>query len=155
MNVRRNRQSGKRFERGITVMEVLIALGLLVVLVSFASPTLSGATARAELKAATENVDLSVRMARSAARQFSTPVVMQIVEDTRTHEQVITFAMPEAAENAVAISGLLDYQLPESVRWESKLPDVSFDDRGMVKRPLQVELVSLLDDDLTHRLVVE
>lgn len=144
-----------RSHRGVTVLEVLIALGLLVVLLSFASPSLSGAAARAEMKAAAENMDLSIRMARNTARQLQTTVVMHLHTDRKARRHTVTYTVPGLQLNAPETATLIDYQLPESVRIEASDPIVRFDFRGVAEKPVQVALVSLHDDDLNHRILVE
>lgn len=139
---------------GITVLEILIALGVLVVLLSFAAPSLSGATARAELKAAVENMDLNIRMARNAARQFHTTVVMHLETDRRARHHRVTYSMPDLPANAQQAATLLDYEFPESVRMTASEPSVRFDFRGMIDQPVQVTLLSMHDDDLSERILV-
>lgn len=145
----------RKFSEGITVLEVLIALGLLVVLLSFASPSLSGATARAELKAATENMDLNIRMARNAARQLNTAVIMHLETSREARHHRVSYSIPDRRADSATTATLLDYEFPESVRVVASENAIRFDAKGMVNPPVQLMLVSLLDDDIDKRVLIE
>jgi Tfp pilus assembly protein FimT len=145
----------RKFHAGITVLEVLIALGLLVVLLSFAAPSLSGATARAELKAAMENVDLNIRMARNTARQMNTDVIMHLENSHSARHHSISYFVPARQTDIAEVTTLMDYQFPESVRIVASETDIRFDSRGLVEPPVQLRLISLLDDDVNERILVE
>lgn len=146
----------KAQSRGIFVVDILIGLGVLLVVLAFASPSLSQATAKAELKAAVENMDLSVRMARSTARQLETDVVMHLENDPIDKQWSVTFSIPQENAQTGANSVLQDYQLPPGVRLESNVPSVRFDKRGMVESTtLLLMLVSNQDEDINERLVIE
>jgi len=142
-------------ERGITVLEVLVALGVIVVLLSFAAPSLSGATAKAELKAATENLDFSIRAARNTARQFNTPVIMHLHNDRKAKFHSLSYSLPSRPETAGAESLLQTYEFPTGIRIVAEEQDIRFDFRGVVQAPVQVMLVSNLDDDIQQRVLVQ
>jgi Tfp pilus assembly protein FimT len=149
------RLRSRKFQAGITLLEVLIALGLLVVLLSFATPSLSGATARAELKAATENVDLNIRMARNTARQMNTDVIMHLETSHSARHHSISYSVPGRQKDIAAVTTLMDYQFPESVRIVAGQTDIRFDSHGLVEPPVQLMLISLLDDDVNKRILIE
>lgn len=141
-------------QAGITVLEVLIAVGLLAVLISFASPSLSGAAARAEFKASVEHMELNLRIARNAARQNNTTVTMHLNNADQQIHHSVTYSMEGQAEDSAEASALLAWEFPESVRIRSSAPKVRFDFRGVAEESVQLELVSLHDDDLTHRFLI-
>jgi hypothetical protein len=49
----------------------------------------------------------------------------------------------------------MDYQFPESVRIVASQTDIRFDSHGLVEPPVQLMLISLLDDDVNKRILVE
>lgn len=154
MNRRFSRFHGRSGHLGITVPEVLLVVAVILVLLSFAAPSLTGATARAELKDATAGMDLGIRMARSTARRLDTVVIMHLQNDRKARLHSVTFSMPELPLDAAEAAMLVDYHLPESVRLETNGHDVRFDGRGIVAEPVQIALVSLHDDDLYERLLI-
>ena len=56
--------------RGITLVEILLVISLLVILLSFAIPSMGGAAAKAEMTATVENVQHSIQSARNMARML-------------------------------------------------------------------------------------
>ena len=145
----------KAQSRGIGVLDILIGLGVLLVVLAFASPSLSQATAKAELKAAVENMDLSVRMARSTARQLETDVIMHLETNPLDKPCSVSFSIPQENATTGSNSVLQDYQFPPGVRLESNVPSVRFDKRGMVETTTLLMLVSNQNEDLSERLVIE
>lgn len=144
-----------RRQQGITVLEILIALGLLVVFISFASPSLSGASARAEFKSAAEHMGFNIRMARNSARQLNTTVIMHLERERSARHHGVTYSLPYLEADARDGAALMDYRLPASVRIVSPDTQVRFDFRGIAEQPVQIELVSLKDDNLSHRFLIE
>lgn len=155
MDRRYSRSHGRSLHLGITVPEVLLILAVILVLLSFAAPTLTGATAKAELKDATAGMDLGIRMARSTARRLDTVVIMHLHNDRKARNHSVTFSMPDLPLDAPEAAMLVDYHLPESVRVETNGHDVRFDGRGLVEEPVQIALVSLHDDELYERMLID
>jgi len=146
-------------QHGISVLEVLIGLSLLAVLLSFATPSLSGATAKAELKAAVENMEFSIRSARNTARQLNTDVIMHVQQGRHEKHHSVTFSMPAlapTAETAANMSSLLQtFTFSENIRLAASEESIRFDFRGMVDAPVQILLVSSMDDAVNQRLLIE
>lgn len=147
--------STKTRSRGIGVLDLLIGLGVLLVVLAFASPSLSRATAKAELRAAVENMELSVRMARSTARHLETDVIMHLETDPADKQCSVTFSVPQENAKSGSAALLQDYVFPPDVRLESNAPSVHFDKQGMVESTTLLLLVSNQDEDLSERLVIE
>lgn len=137
--------------RGITLVEILIVLSVLVVLASFAIPSIGNATARAELTAATENVRYSIEAARKLARSTETPVVLRIIDEPGPGGQGIGFGRATAG----ASETVQDYRLPEDVRIVAATNSFNFDSRGLVDNPGQLTLVSIVDDSITESVAIE
>jgi len=137
--------------RGITLVEILIVISVLVVLASFAIPSIGNATARAELTAATENVRYSVEAARKLARSSESRVYLRVTDAPGPGGQGIGFG-PVGSE---AKDTVQDYRLPEDVRLVAAIDSFEFDARGLVQHPGQLILVSTVDDSITETVTVE
>ena len=141
--------------RGISVLEILIALGLLVVIISFASPSLSSVTAKAELQAAVRNTEFSIRAARQTARMLETDVIMQLHTDRKLKQHYISYTLPQKAERQDTGHAIQDFQYPAGIRVVSEKEFLHFDSRGVLERPVKLMLVSTVDDDINERLLIK
>jgi len=139
--------------KGISLVEILIALGMLVVILSFAAPALQGASAKAELRAAVENLEFSIRTARYKARQYEREVLMHLDTDPLSDRHSVSFAIQ--GDKAGFASSLQDFQFSPGIRLVSDSPSVLFDSRGMLQLPVQVVLVSREDADISQILMIE
>ena len=148
-------QSTRTRSSGISVLEVLVALGVLVVIVSFASPSLSSITARAELQSAVENAEFSIQMARSTARELETDVVMHLKTGRHEKQHSISFSFPNRKAELNTANLLQEIQFPPDIRLVTDESSVHFDSRGLVEVPVQVLLVSNLDEDFSERLLIQ
>lgn len=143
--------------RGITLVEILLVISVLVILLSFAMPSAGSATARAELKAAFENVQYSVDAARNAARMTESSVSLDIVSNGLGlsgpssdvgSAQTITFGREAGPD-------LQDYRLPEGIRLVADRDSYVFDERGLVSEPGRILLVSEADESPTSTVEIE
>lgn len=152
MNMSPGRASNNRFRaRGITLVEILIVVSVLVVLASFAIPSIGNATARAEMTAAVENVRYSVESARKLARATERRVVLSVSDAPGPGGQAITIRRLDGdAEDA-----LQDYRLPDAVRIASATETFTFDRLGLAEQPGRLVLVSTIDDAITESVPVE
>jgi type II secretory pathway pseudopilin PulG len=141
--------------QGITLIEILLILGFLVIISSFAATTMSGATARADMRVASENLQYSIRIARNTARMTESKVTMNISEDVAGQVQRITFSVSGAGLKALGQPGLQEDRLPEDIRLVSDYRSYEFDGRGIVQNPGVITLVSKTDKSLITRLKVE
>ncbi len=137
--------------RGITAIEILMVLSLVAILISFAIPSVNGAAARAEMKAATEHLEFSVDSARKAARISGQPVSLHIrrLEDD---SRMIGFSTMDSQGDSRGIdfaADLPEYRLPGDIRLESDRETYRFDARGLVEKPGQLILVSVADESIT------
>ena len=67
--------------RGVTLIEILMVLGIVVIITSFAAPAISNATSRADMRVASENLKYSIRVARNIARMTESIVTMNILDE--------------------------------------------------------------------------
>jgi type II secretory pathway pseudopilin PulG len=141
--------------RGITLVEILLVISVLVILLSFAMPTAGSATARAELKGTLENVQYSIDAARNVARLTESGVSMNIQTSATDQVQTITFSRPPESRTANSAGpDLQDYRLPEGIRLETDHTQYVFDSRGLVEKPGHILLVSVVDESLTSTIEI-
>ena len=79
--------------KGVTLIEILLALGLLIILVSFAMPSVSGAVGKAEMKSTLENVRYSIQAARRTARVTETRELGWQVGFIETDDDLLFYAL--------------------------------------------------------------
>jgi Tfp pilus assembly protein FimT len=138
--------------QGITLIEILLILGFLAILTSFAVPSISTATARADMRAASENLQYSIQSARNTARMTESKVTMNILEEEQEEQGVqgqrITFSVSEQGLKALGQAGLQDDRLPVDIKLVSDYSSFEFDGRGIVENPGVITLVSRMDESL-------
>ncbi|MDT8321025.1 MAG: hypothetical protein RQ826_10920 [Xanthomonadales bacterium] len=135
------------------MIEILLGIGLLMVTLSFAVPSLSNAAARAELHAASENMEYSIRSARHLARLTETPVSMN-VGSTET-PAVISFTYRVKSPVRDAAAGLQPFTLPSEIRIDSTANNYVFDNRGLAENPGVITLIHRSDKALNTDISVE
>lgn len=144
--------------RGITLVEILLVISLLVILLSFALPTVGNATARAELKATVENVQYSVAAARNVARMTESNLALNIESSPAENVQKITFSRPPehpGARGGADGLGLQEYRLPKGVLLVAEHQQFVFDPRGRVGEAGRIMLVSAADESISATIDVE
>ncbi len=154
-----NRISKNRCQ-GITLIEILMILGILIVIASFAAPSVSRATARADMRAASENLHYSIRIARNTARMDESIVTMNLLDVGNEVGYRITFTESESdaqspEQPAPEQPGLQDYQFNKEIKVVSDFPSFEFDNRGIVKNPGQITLISVTDESVTTQILVK
>lgn len=137
--------------RGVTLVEILLVISLLVILISFAIPSMSGATAKADLMAAVENVEYSIGTARNTARMNESGITVDFKTYAGEQAQVISFSRGKSGSNA----GIPEYRLPEDIELVIDQESFVFDERGLVENPGNIILVSRLDETVTATIAVE
>ena len=136
--------------RGVTLIEILLVLGLLVIIASFAAPSMSSASARADMHAASENLQYSIRSARNTARMTESKVTVNLLGEGQDNEgQRITFSVSGPDLKSSGQPGLQEDRLPVSVKLVSDYSSYEFDGRGVVQNPGVITLVSMADESLT------
>ena len=142
-------RNSKNHCQGITLIEILVILGFLAILASFAVPSISTATARADMRAASENLQYSIQSARNTARMTESKVTMNILEEEQGEQgQRVTFAVSEQGLKALGQAGLQDDRLPVDIKLVSDYSSFEFDGRGIVENPGVITLVSRMDESL-------
>jgi len=140
--------------KGITLIEILLVLGLLTILLSFAVPSVSGAVSKAEMKSTSENIQYSLQVARRTARMTETGVSMHISPTGQEMIQTITYSSPgkDGASNHLQIQ---DFMLPPDIVLISDRDSFLFDERGLVEVPGRILLVSRVDESVTSTIDID
>jgi Tfp pilus assembly protein FimT len=140
--------------KGITLIEILLVLGLLAILLSFAVPSVSGAVSKAEMKSTLENIQYSLQVARRTARVTETEVSMHISPAGQEATQTITFSSPGkgGASNHLQIQ---DFTLPAEFALITDHDSFIFDQRGLVEEPGRILLVSKGDESVTSTIDID
>ena len=142
--------------RGVTLIETLMAVGFLAIIASFAAPSISNATARADMRAAAENLQYSIRIARNTARMIESEVAMNILEEgPGGQNQRITFTVSQPGLKTLAQPALQDNNLPEGIMLVSQNTSFEFDGRGIVQNPGVITLVSRTDESFFIEFTIE
>ena len=137
--------------RGITIVEILVVISVLLILISFAVPGIDRATARAEIQAATENIQYSIETARKMARRSESSVTLHADPPAGAAGQHIRLSGPGLGSTM----GAQDYRLPDSVRVVSDRESFTFDGRGLVRNPGKMVLVATADDAIVSELSID
>lgn len=141
-----NKAFSRSRAKGITLIEILIVIGLLIVIASFAVPSMSNATASAELTAAVENIEYSIRTARNTARMEESEIRLEFSPAANGQATEVSFARSKPKARTL---GIPNHTLPEGFFVVAE-PAMSFefDARGMVREPGQVTLISRVDESI-------
>jgi len=140
---------------GIAVLDILIGLGVLVVVISVSAPKLSPSAAKADMQSAVQNLEQSVQLARNAARELETDVVMHLYTDPRDREHSIKFSIPKRKPNLNTVTLFKDYVFPADIRIDAEATEVRFNYAGELEAPVMVHLASNVDGGLDERLVIQ
>jgi type II secretory pathway pseudopilin PulG len=138
--------------KGITLIEILLVLGLLVILLSFAIPSVSGAAIKAEMNATLENVQYSLQMAQKTARTTESTVVVNISPAQPDIPQTISF-LPGKGGSRSNLQ-IQDFSVPADVVLVTEQDSFVFDERGLVQNPGNILLVSRVDETVTSTIQV-
>jgi type II secretory pathway pseudopilin PulG len=153
MNVRSSHHPAVR-ARGITLVEILLVISLLVILLAFALPSSGSAIARADMQATLENVRYSVDTARNVARLTESGIALNFDSPDGDATQRIRFSRATPRPQAVG-PDIPEYVLPEGIRLISTQERFVFDARGLVEQPGRILLVSRVDDAITSTIDID
>jgi prepilin-type N-terminal cleavage/methylation domain-containing protein len=139
--------------RGITLIEILVVLGVLALLASFALPSGNMAVSRAELKVAAEDVQHAIDAARLLSRSEEKPVTLNVPAVADDEAQILTLSRSSHGV-ATPHPDAPRYRLPDSVALVTQRHAFEFDQRGLIREPGRVLLVSRLDEDVNTTIIV-
>lgn len=142
-------------QRGVTVIEALIALSGLLVVVALTVPAIGQRTARSEMNTAVEILQASIVSARQNARIYQTDVVMSVQTDV-DESSTLSYLVhaPHQSEQAIVFQPA-NYQLPSGVRLRADRDTIRFNASGLVVPPAHLELVSTGDEAIREQILLE
>lgn len=139
--------------KGISLLEILLGLTVLVILVSFALPSASGAAIKAEMSVALENVQYSIQAARQTARINESAVAMHVsAGQDQSKSQTISFS--SASKKDVGAVQIQHFSLPSEIMMIADRESYVFDGRGLVDNPGTILLVSTVDESITSSIAI-
>ena len=141
--------------KGLTAIELLIVVGIVAVLVVFASPILSSMIWKSELEQAIEITEASVKQARDTARFYSMDVMMHLQAGENREQPSITLSIPAMRRDAVLNDVKEEFALPIGIQIVSDERIVHFDPAGEVERPAHVKIISSQAKGKTREFVIE
>lgn len=147
---RKQHPESLRRSRGVTLIEILLVIAALVIILSFAIPSMSTVTAKADMTVAVENVEYSIATARKTARLFESGVTIEFKTYAGEPGQVIAFTPGKRGVSA----GIPEYRLPEDIELVADQAAFAFDSRGLVENPGTITLVSRVDGSVTETIPV-
>jgi prepilin-type N-terminal cleavage/methylation domain-containing protein len=153
MNIKQLRHPAET-SKGVTLIEILMVIGVVAVLMSFAVPSVSNAAIKAEMSAAIENLQYSLQIARKVSRTTESALEMHISPVMGDIAQTITFTSPKGDKihNTLQIQ---DYTMPSDIVMVSERESFIFDSRGLVQNPGSVSLVSKADESVSRTIDVQ
>ena len=116
--------------KGVSVVELLIVLSVIAVMLALAAPSLQSVAARADIKAAAEDVSQAVRMAKNTARVTSQPVTVTF--STGTSGNSISFAFADGGDTSSSGLKLPSMDITEKISVATELPAITFDPMGLI-----------------------
>ena len=139
--------------KGISLIEILLGLAVLVILLSFAVPSVSGAAVKAEMSATLENVHYSIQAARQTARINESAIAMNI--STGNEQRPIqTISFSSANQKKAHSVQIQEFTMPPDIRVISDRESFVFDERGLVEDPGTILLISTVDESVTSSITV-
>lgn len=139
--------------QGISILEILIIVSLMLVVMAFASPSLNRVHAKADLKAAVDQVESSILIARQTARRLNSDVIMRLHASKRDKQNSISLVVPALEKPHERLPQ--DTVLPEGIRLVTSQHTVVFDAQGAVEEPVYFSLVSMNDEAVTKRMLIQ
>ena len=140
-----NAYMGKE-NRGVTLIEMMVALAVLAILLSFAGPVLRNTAARSDIKEATDLVVQAFRVTKSAARVTNSSVRMALVTDGVNPVINFTFLNTDDLVSADGMR-LPPIRLPQKISVGGDTLEFTFDSMGMIDATDTITLASTINSD--------
>lgn len=132
--------------RGITLVEVLLVISMLVIVLSLSLPSMNGTTAKADMTAAVERVEQSIELASDTARLKGSGVSLGFKTYAGQPGHVLSYDAP---------AELPEVHLPGDIELVTDRTAFRFDSNGAVENPGRIILVSRLDETMTETINVK
>lgn len=145
----------KQHAKGITLIEILMVLGVLAILVSFAAPSFNTANSAMQMRAASEQVEYSIDLARKTARMTETPVIMNVSIDPKNGQHRITYSLSDKARKKLSQPSLQEFRLDSSLAFQVDHRSFEFNSRGIVTNPGTLTLIAKDEETGSTSFLVE
>ncbi len=133
--------------RGVTLIEMLVALGVLAIVLSTAGPAMQNIAARSDIKQATDQVVQAFRTAKQAARVTNSSVTVSLT--TGESDNSISFTI--AAGAGMSLPALV---LPAQISVSSDTTEFTFNSMGMIDGKDTISLASTLNSEHASTVVI-
>ncbi len=147
-----------KWNRGVTLIELVIAMAILAIMLALAAPSLQKIAARAEIKDATDIVAQAFRTAKHSARVNNSSVTLTLT--TNGSANGISFIFRNAPDPVdepwISDSGtrLPDVQLPEKISVSGATAAFTYSPMGLINATGTITLVSTRDAQFASTVVV-
>ena len=146
---------------GFTVIEMFIALAVLAILVAVALPSMENVAAKADMKAATDEVAQAFRTAKNAARLTNSSVTVTFTTN-ESGNNTISFAFANnggaaAADNEGNAQRRMELpviKLPANVAVDADTAVFTYNSMGMVNATGTIALASTADDKYSSTVAI-
>jgi prepilin-type N-terminal cleavage/methylation domain-containing protein len=150
---------------GFTVIEMFIALAVLAIVLAVALPSLENTAAKADMKAATDQVAQAFRTAKNAARLTSTRVTVTFT-DNESGDNTISFAFANGTVdgegtayadnegNAQRRMALPVIRLPAQIAVSGDQTEFTYDPLGMVDAMGTIALASTVEEQYASTVAI-
>ncbi len=152
------KQHSSKRNRGITLIELMISLGVMAILLALATPAMQDVGARSDIKEATDGVVRAFRVAKNAARLSSTNVAVTFT--TNQSPNTITFAFVAYLDvnntniSANGLQKLPAIDLPAKISVSSDTTVFVFDSMGMIDATGTITLASTINSAHASTVVI-
>ncbi len=140
------------YNRGITVLELLIGLAFLLILAAFIAPNLQKDSGRKEMNQVVADFNQHLEMARFAALRLEKEIEIDFRQGLRDRNHSISFIVPDESNPDPVLK---EYVLPENIRMFSPQKGLSINSSGQVELAVPIELKSESNSLLNERFLVE
>lgn len=149
---------------GFTVIEMFIALAVLAILVAVALPSMENVAAKADMKAATDQVAQAFRTAKEAARLTNSSVTVTL--STSGSANTVRFAFANGTVDAAGTAfannegnaqrrmALPVIKLPVNVAVDADTSVFTYNPMGMVNATGTIALASTTDDKYSSTVAI-
>jgi prepilin-type N-terminal cleavage/methylation domain-containing protein len=140
--------------RGLTAIELLIAISILGLLAVFGIPMMNSTIWATDLDQAAKITEETVDQARAMARLYKTDVTVRL-ESAEDQPPVITLSISRSRQNTVLGQINEEIELPGEVAFVNGDLMMQFDAEGNIDFPAMVTIASTADRDDYLKLVID
>jgi len=118
------------YYKGVSAIELMMVLAIMVIAVTLAAPALQAVAVRAEIKATADEITQAIRLARNTARVSSQPVTLTV--STGDSDNSISFAFSNGTDTSADGIRLPAIALPDNISITATQAAILFDPMGII-----------------------